>query len=219
MLISHKHKFITIDIPKTGTRSMRQTLEPLGIIDIAGGPYETRHNPFVQHGSSVDAKKQFIKKNWNWQEYYKWIIVRNPWARYFSFFKYYKSYGEKYLQSDESIPWGSVQINQGKIAVDLFRGRTDQQVLKIIILNNDSQSSYYSDNDGEVIVDYIARFENLRNEYVSFCDRVGINNTTLEHGNKSLYTSSLYEIYNQELTDLVAEKDKAVINLMNYQYE
>ena len=34
MLISHKHKFITIDIPKTATRSLRETLLPQNIIDI-----------------------------------------------------------------------------------------------------------------------------------------------------------------------------------------
>lgn len=34
MLISHKHKFITIDIPKTATRSLRETLLPQNIIDM-----------------------------------------------------------------------------------------------------------------------------------------------------------------------------------------
>jgi len=38
MLISHKHKFITIDIPKTATRSLRETLLPQNIIDIVGSP-------------------------------------------------------------------------------------------------------------------------------------------------------------------------------------
>ena len=44
MLISHSHKFVTIDIPKTGTRSMRETLNPLGIIDVIGkaGVTDTR---------------------------------------------------------------------------------------------------------------------------------------------------------------------------------
>lgn len=219
MLISHKHKFITIDIPKTGTRSMRMSLAPLGILDIIGGPYPTKDIPFEQHGSALSAKNQFIQNGWNWEEYYKWIIVRNPWARYFSFFKYFKSYGKKYTSRDESITWGPVQINQGKMSVELFRDRSDQQALKTIILNHDSQASYYSDQNGKVIVDYIASFENLRDEFISFCYKVNVKAPTLEHGNKSSHNSSLHEIYNQELIDLVADKDKEVIKLMSYQYE
>lgn len=219
MLISHKHKFITIDIPKTGTRSMRMSLEPLGVIDIHGGPYSTKENPFDQHGSILSAKKQFAKNNWNWNEYYKWIIVRNPWDRYFSFFKYFKNYGEKYLRQDQSITWGPVQVNQGKMCVDLFKGKTDQQVLKNIIVDNHSQDRYYSDENGVIIVDYIARFENLQDEFLAFCKQVGINAPILQHGNQSNHSLSIDQVYNQELIDLVAQKEKRVIKLKSYNYE
>ncbi|MDC3298575.1 sulfotransferase family 2 domain-containing protein [bacterium] len=218
MLISHKNKFITIDIPKTGTRSMRLSLEPLGIIDITGGPYSTKHNPFEQHGSALSAKKQFIKKNWNWQEYYKWIIVRNPWERYFSFFKYFKSYGEKYSRRDESISWGQVQVNQGKMCVDLFRERSDIQVLRNIISNHKPQDSYYCQKNGEIIVDHIASFENLGNEFIFLCDKIGIQTSELQHGNKSANSLNIYDLYNQELIDLVADKEKRVIQLKGYEY-
>jgi hypothetical protein len=218
MLISHKHKFITIDIPKTGTRSMRMSLEPLGILDIIGGPHSTKDNPFEQHGSVISAKKQFNQNKWNWQEYYKWIIVRNPWARYFSFFKYFKSYGEKYMRRDESIAWGSVQINQGKMCVDLFCGRSDEQVLRLIILNNNSQDSYYCDESGKIIVDHIAEFEDLQNEFVLLCDKVGIQAPTLQHGNKSANSLNMHDIYNQQLIDLVANKEKSVIELKGYKF-
>lgn len=218
MLISHKHKFITIDIPKTGTRSMRLSLEPLGIVDIIGGPYATKNNPFEQHGSALSAKKQFIKKNWNWQEYYKWIIVRNPWERYFSFLKYFKSYGEKYLKQDKSIIWGPVQLNQGKICVNLFKNKSTKQTLKSIILAQESQDTYYLDEQNEMIVDHIANFETLSVEFYQFCDKILVNSPPLSHGNKSVNHLPAEDIYDQELVDLVAEKEKKIIELKNYNY-
>ena len=218
MLISHQHKFITIDIPKTGTRSMRLSLQPLNIIDIVGGPYATQDNPFEQHGSALSAKKQFIEKNRDWKEYYKWIIARNPWNRYFSFFKYFKNYGEKYLQRDESIAWGPVQVNQGKMCVDLFRDRSDAQVLRNIISNRNSQESYYCDESGKIIVDHVAEFEDLQNEFVLLCDKVGIQAPLLQHGNKSSNSLNMHDIYNQQLIDLVAKKEKHVIQLKGYDY-
>lgn len=216
MLISHKYKFITIDIPKTGTRSFRESLLPLNIIDIHGAP--SLDSEFYQHGSAIDAQKEFIKKGWEWDEYFKFTIVRNPWARYFSFFKYFKSYAEKYLSRDKSINWRDPEINQGKLCVKLFENKDDQTVLKNIILNNNSQETYYCNENGEIIVDYIAEFDCISNEFIFFCDKIQINTPQLEHGNKSSSFFCMRDIYNQELIDLVAEKEKNVIELKNYNY-
>jgi hypothetical protein len=216
MLISHKHKFVTIDIPKTGTRSFRESLHPLGLIDIVGEPFVEAD--FYQHDTAIRSKKQFSKNNWNWNEYFKFTIVRNPWARYFSFFKYFKNYGEKYLRGDESINWGQPQINQGKLCVELFKDKDDQTVLKNIILNNHAQDTYYCDINGEIIVDHIATFENLENEFVFLCNQAGIQTPSLQHGNKSSYNSKIHNAYNQELVDLVAQKEKSVIELKGYKY-
>ncbi len=214
MLISHKHKFITIDIPKTGTRSLRESLLPLGIVDVHGAP--NLKAEFYQHDGAIRAKKQFAKNNWNWNEYYKFTIVRNPWARYFSFFKYFKSYGEKYLRRDESINWREPELNQGKLCEELFQNKDDQSVLKNIILNNDSQDSYYFDESGKITVDHIAEFNNSQNEFVFLCNQIGIKTPTLQHGNKSSNPLNMHDIYNQELIDLVAEKEKSVIELKGY---
>ena len=210
MLISHKHKLITIDIPKT----LRESLLPLGIVDVHGAP--NLEKEFYQHDGAIRAKKQFAKNNWNWNEYYKFTIVRNPWARYFSFFKYFKSYGEKYLRRDESINWREPELNQGKLCEELFQNKDDQSVLKNIILNNDSQDSYYFDESGKITVDHIAEFNNLQNEFVFLCNQIGIKTPTLQHGNKSSNPLNMHDIYNQELIDLVAEKEKSVIELKGY---
>jgi len=214
MLISHSHKFITIDIPKTGTRSFRESLHPLGLIDIVGEPFVKAD--FYQHDTAIRAKKQFSKNNWNWNDYFKFTIVRNPWARYFSFFKYFKSYADKFLRRDESIAWGAAEINQGQYCVSLFSNSDEQTILKNIILNNPSQDAYYCDENGEVIVDYIADFENIENEFVFLCNQVGVNPPLLQHGNKSTNSPNMHNTYNQELIDLVAQKENSVIELKGY---
>ena len=216
MLISQKHKFVTIDIPKTGTRSLRESLQPLSVVDIYGGSIE--NSEFYQHDYAINAKKQFTERGWNWNEYFTFTIVRNPWVRYFSFFKYFKNYGEKYLRRGESINWNESELNQGKLCVKLFRGKDHKTVLKNIILNNDSQDSYYCNKNGEIIVNHIAEFENLQNEFVFLCDKVGIQAPDLKHGNKSSSSYNMHDIYNQELINLVAKKEKSVIGLKGYNY-
>ena len=214
MLISHKHKFVTIDIPKTGSRSFRESLLPLGILDACGEP--NLDSEFYQHDGAIRVKKQFEKNDWNWNDYFKFTTVRNPWARYFSFFKYFKSYGEKYLRRDESINWREPELNQGKLCEELFQNKDDQSVLKNIILNNDSQDSYYFDESGKIMVDHIASFEDLSNEFVFLCDQVGIQSPNLQHENKSVNSLNMHDFYDQGLIDLVAEKEKSVIELKGY---
>lgn len=218
MLISHSNHFITIDVPKTGTRSIRTSLNSIGVLDVVGEPTPTEDNPFEQHASASSARQVFTENGWVWRNYYKWTIARNPWERYFSFFKYFKSYGEKYMRRDESINWREPEINQGKFCVELFKDKDDQTILKNIILNNNPQDSYYCDESGKIMVDHIASFEDLSNEFVFLCDQVGIQSPNLQHENKSVNSLNMHDFYNQELIDLVAEKEKNVIQLKGYEF-
>lgn len=217
MLISHKNKFITIDIPKTGTRSLRETLSPLGVIDIIGEPFHQA--VFYQHGTATEAKNTFIQNGWDWADYFKFTIVRNPWDRYFSFFKYFHSYREKYLEQSRSIVWGEAEINQGKYCVELFQKYNNHQIMKSIITNHQSQSDFFLDENGNLIVDHIANFENLDEEFKSFCLKTNIRHAPLQHGNKSKTFFDKRHFYNEELIELVKHKEKSVIEIKGYTFE
>lgn len=216
MLISHKYKFVTIDIPKTGTRSIRESLKPLNVVDIHG--VACLDAEFYQHGNAINIRKQFQKNDWVWDDYFKFIIVRNPWSRYFSFFKYFKNYGEKYLRRDKSIDWRKSEINQGKYCVDLFKDRNDQDILKNIILNHDSQDTYYRDETGEIIVDHIASFENIKNEFAFLCNHVNVDLPVLRHGNKSADILNMHDIYNDQLIETVRQKENHLIQYKKYKF-
>ena len=122
------------------------------------------------------------------------------------------------MRRDESIHWGRVEINQGQYCVSLFSQSDHQTILKNIILNNAAQDTYYCDESGKNIVDHIAEFEDLQNEFVLLCDKIGIQAPTLQHDNKSANSLNMHDIYNQKLIDLVAKKEKSVIKLKNYKF-
>ena len=216
MLISHKHKFITIDIPKTATRSLRETLLPQNIIDIVGEP--NLKADFYQHITAMQCSESLQKLNKNFSEYFSFVIVRNPWDRYYSFFKYLKEYAEKYKNKDASISWNAPEINQGKLCEELFANKTDEIVLRNIINDNECQSDYYLDENGEIMVSHIAKFENLNKEFELLCNQVNVNYSPLFHVNKSFIRGSYYNIYTKETINLVAEKEKNVIQLKGYEY-
>ena len=115
--------------------------------------------------------------------------------------------------------WINQEIDDCRQAFDLFSSSgNDQAVLKNIILNNNSQDSYYCNESGKIIVDHIAEFDNLQTEFGFLCNQVGIQAPSLQHGNKSSNPLNIHDIYNQQLIDLVAQKEKSVIGLKGYKF-
>jgi len=215
MLISHKHKFITIDIPKTATRSLRETFVPQNIIDIVGEP--NLNAGFYQHGTAQQCSESLQKLNLNFADYFSFVIVRNPWDRYYSFFKYYKEYLKRYKSRDVSVAWSAQGINQGKMCEKLFESNTDEAVLRQIIISNRSQSDYYTNEENQIVVSHIAKFENLNEEFELLCNKVNVKYSPLFHGNKSSKKGSYHDVYTQQTIDLVAEKERDVIQLNEYE--
>jgi hypothetical protein len=213
MLISHKHKFITIDIPKTGSRSTRTALQPQNVIDIVGEPRGVR---FRQHGTAEEAFSGFQKERWDFDDYFKFSIVRNPWNRYFSFLTYYKTKIKHYQETKGTL--NENQERQKKFILNFSNGRTDLQMLTNIIKNSLPQKKYLINSNGDVVMDQIGQLENIENDFVKFCKNVGILPIAkFKHENKSSVKNiSKHDIYTQELIDMVAEKEKWVINKFRY---
>lgn len=86
MRISHRHRFVFFSNPKTGSESVRALLDPFS--DVVGVPYWkiTRNNPFYSHISPAEVIALFRQFNWNYEEYYSFTFIRNPWARLVSLY-------------------------------------------------------------------------------------------------------------------------------------
>ena len=216
MLISHKNKLITIDIPKTGTRSLRITLMPLGIIDIIGSAVST---DFPQHGTALECKQSLENLGYNFDDYFSFCVVRNPWDRYLSFFKYFKEKADEYIQTSDYSQWHDVKINQGKTSVRLFSEGSEQDILRKIINSQTAQSEYFLNNNQKIMISHIGDFTNLEKEWNYLFNKIKIDKPQTRHENKSLLRISCSDIYNQELIDLVAEKENYLINLKKYEFK
>jgi len=167
----------------------------------------------------LDAQKGLENIGSNVNDYFSFCFVRNPWERYLSFFKYYKEKAEEYLKTTDFKEWKDFEIKQGKNCVNLFSNNNEQHIIRQIIKNNPAQSCYFLNENQEMMVSHVARFENLQKEFDYLCGTIGLGTIKLSHGNKSITQISCSDIYDQELIDLVAEKEKEIIDLMSYTYE
>ena len=225
MLISHKHKFITVDIPKTGTRSLRETLTPLDIIDFFGYP-GYKGELFKQHSTAKDIKHYF-NELYNgvcvWDDYKKFTIVRDPWKRYVSFYLYNKKHGLEYrdASSNDKETWPSSYVKQGEACLLFLNSVSmdDKAGLRKTIQMQEPQSDFFIDGD-EVLVDFFADTATLREDINSFLKTVGVNHVSdIAHTNKSIYEKQYSDYYNQETIDMVAEKEKLLIERFGYEYD
>ena len=93
MLLSHKHKFIFIAVPKTGSTSVRSSLRKYSDYESNSSKREVGHKKtsFLKNHSTLSVVKNYIDlKNMNFSDYKSFGFARNPWDREVSFFKYFK---------------------------------------------------------------------------------------------------------------------------------
>jgi len=215
MLISHKYKFLTVDIPKTGTKTLRETL--VGSFDFVGKDKN-------QHMGIKKCKKFFIDNGLPFEDYFKFSIVRNPWHRYASFCSYIfdrASLCKRAIVDGSIEEFPQIRIKQCKSYEKLLNKADNdkKKLIKIILERMSAQYNFISNEDGLVEMDMIATTENLNKDINAFCKKVGIKEQLkVLHGNKSSRSEPIQNYYNQELIDMVAEKEKWVIDQFGYDF-
>ncbi len=207
MIVSHQHKFIFIPIPKTATHAIRFALRPqLGKNDWE--QVELFHKsriplgdlPTVNHGhiSSIHAKELLGDNTWN--SYFKFSFVRNPYDRFISY---------SFFKKNKSVLF---QQNPSSVMKLLFK---DPNVKRDILFK--PQFDFITNEKGELMIDFIGRYEDLQNDYNLLCKKLGLDKVKLEKLNSSHH--NLYQqYYDIELRKLVGDYYKRDFNLLNYSF-
>lgn len=226
MQISHQYKFIFFSFPKTGSESVRKLLEPYS--DIHGVPYwqRTETEPFYSHISPKEVKLLFEKNGWNYDNYYKFTFIRNPWARLVSL------YNMIYHTNPPTSPIGKIKaVFTNKSTPDF---KTWLQTIKTDgegaggpenqrwqVYGAYSIASYILDDENNELVDDIIKLEEINERLPTILKRIGIPDA--EHlsipfiNNRKAKNISGY--YDEESSSLIDEYYHYDIQRFNYSFK
>lgn len=224
-MINHQHKCIYIHIPKTGGSSIEKKL---GLFDtLAYGVQDHRNIREIRPRKSVEnipllfsknahfSRKKFLKAPLSafrnpekeltkeqFDSYFKFTFVRNPWDRLYSWYKHVMrtEQHKRDMKLPDDCSFKKFMIEYRNVNYGFF-----------------SQLYWLQDYDGSLPFDFIGRFESLENDFKQVAETIGLERPDLPNllisGNRP-YT----EAYNKELIDFVSEHFQEEITLFGYSF-
>jgi hypothetical protein len=211
-----RYNFLFVHIAKTGGTSIRATLNRYRWRD----PYYipaaicSRISSFTGHRigcklprhAKVIAASEMLPRE-IFQQLFKFAFVRNPWDLQVSSYHHIRRERPHLLAGYDDF--------ESFLRYKLDPARTYQYHIDTSIA---LQSEYLVDLRGNVIVDYIGRFENLERDFREACKRIGIKSPHLVHRRKAAKRVDYRNYYNDETAELIAEHFKRDIDLFDYKF-
>lgn len=206
MIISALHKFIFVAVPKTGTHSVRQALrQHMGPRDLEQvGLFVKKHFPIpelarLQHGHLSLQQIQPYMRPEEWETFFKFAFVRNPFDRFVSYCAFMTRDNGQFERDPKAV----------------MRHILEAPPLHHILFQ--PQHLLVTDPDGKLLVDHIGRVEEMQRSYDEICERIGIPTAPLEKVNSS-QRKDYREYYDQPLIDGVAKLYSRDLELFGYQF-
>jgi hypothetical protein len=206
MIISELHKFIFVAIPKTGTHSVRRALrEHMGPRDLEQvGLFVQRQLPIpelarIGHGHISLAQLRPYLKPEEFESFFKFAFVRNPFDRFVS----YASFITREVGHFDRDPQKVMRYFIANPPMDhiLFR----------------PQHELVTDGKGELLTDYVGRVEQMQESYDTVAAKIGIPTAVLDKVNASKRLD-YRQYYDQALIDGVAKLYARDLELFGYEF-
>lgn len=216
-MINTSYKCIFIEVPKTGSTSIRKIIgqPPQAHLDIKEvKDYIKRSMPDMQLPMYSYANliyKTLPIHQWKnrrseqiFNNYFKFGFVRNPWSRTVSL--YLRRQGiqmRNKMTFDEFVDW--IQLSS-----DTCRHPSPKR----------NQLDWFLDEDQNVVVDFIGRFENLEQDWSYIAKQLNIS-SSLPHLNKNdddKKRKHYSEYYTNKTKRIIAQKFAKDIEYFNYTF-
>lgn len=189
-----ENKCIFIHITKTAGTSVAKSL--FGYL-----PY---------HYKAIDYRVIYGRKTF--EQYFKFAFVRNPWDRLYSAFRYLKTGGWNHEDKEWSKKNLSTFDNFTDFVKQWLNKDNIQQHLHFI-----PQHQFICDGKGNIIIDYLAYFETINDDFHKIAERLNIN-ASIGHHNASP-PDSYKEAYTEETRKIVANIYEKDIALFGYKFD
>ncbi len=217
MLISYTHKFIFFHVPKVAGLSIREALQdyaqepehfkirrPSKMVDGSPNPFYEIWQTILLHATTQDAQKELSEEVYD--NFYKFAFVRNPWdwqvSMYHFILKETSHRNHRIVKTmrgfEDYIEW--IMTTKKPYA----RGATKFQYEML------------TDADGKILLDFIGRYENLKQDFSHVCQILNIE-APLPQLNRTVHRD--YRTYYTEKTkNRVADYFRKDIELFGYRF-
>ena len=193
-MISNKHKYIFVHVPKCGGTSIEKQL-----LELEGIPFPHGDTPLKHLDKSTGeqyllgrGRQHFTIDQYPDIDYFKFTFVRNPWCRMVSEYIWRKRI---YNCPDYTFRQFILNPPTSKSANHLW-----------------PQLWFMKDE-----MDFIGKFENLQKDFDYVMNRLNLPQQKLTHENCTLH-KPYRDYYDDETEEVVAERYKDDINCFGYEF-
>lgn len=213
IMISHSYRCIFVEIPKTGSTSIKALIghPPKSHLNICQIQYNMMHN-WTHYGGRknrilaslyllLPEKKRNEIGIKQFETYFKFGFVRNPWDRVVSLYlrKQGLQMSEK-MSFDEFVQW--IQYSSSTC---------------IHPVPHVNQLDWLVDPHGNVLVDFIGRFERLNDDWNIISEKLKIRKD-LPHKNSNPRQKHYTEYYTRKTRTVIEGKFKRDIEFFEYEF-
>jgi len=184
--VYHNIKTIFVRVPKTATTSICEklyTADSFAKYFVRGGSGSNVSTHEVEKHESIRQIRDNTPED-QFKDYFKVGFVRNPWDWLVSYHSYYNTYGSSTKKVLKEGTYQQVSNRFAGLSFEDFLFKVEEELEEYKINKNSPQSSqvyyphqpqhsYLIDN-GEIIVDFVGRYENLQETWGLLRERLNI---------------------------------------------
>ena len=221
-MIDHDLKCIFIHLPRTAGASISTAIsqrkkEGERFERTARGKKQTKKIHFTVE----QAQKMFGRDIWD--EYLTFAFVRNPWDRLVSQYQWRLAKDEKDVADRPYKEWVKWRWENWLHWLEhprkVIRGKAVLGHRDRAIVLTHAFDTIYDDKEDKLLVDWIGRYENLRDDFETLCGKLGVDrDIVLPHKHNAKDRPHYTEFYDDETIEIVRKFYKNDIEVLEYKY-